>query len=160
MKRKSKIKPVYECRCNGRLQTKRFTRLSHTGFFCFCVGLNFFFDSKMRHRFFLLGIPGVVSALAMSGGTELRAFLLKHRTCRCRLAVIEIFGNSCQFSAWSERCELLVRSRHLHRHVLAWRPPRHWSKPGHQAGLAKKWRRTTWPGAYSDINHHIAKIFK
>jgi hypothetical protein len=31
MKRKIKIKPIYECRCNGRLQTKRFTRLSHTG---------------------------------------------------------------------------------------------------------------------------------
>ena len=31
MKRKLKIKPTYECRCNGRLQTKRFTRLSHTG---------------------------------------------------------------------------------------------------------------------------------
>jgi hypothetical protein len=31
MKRKLKIKPIYECRCNGRLQTKRFTRLSHTG---------------------------------------------------------------------------------------------------------------------------------
>jgi len=30
MKRKLKIKPIYECRCNGRLQTKRFTRLSHT----------------------------------------------------------------------------------------------------------------------------------
>ncbi len=25
-----KIKPIYECRCDGRLQTKRFT-LSHTG---------------------------------------------------------------------------------------------------------------------------------
>jgi hypothetical protein len=25
------IKPIYECRCNGRLQTKRSTRLSHTG---------------------------------------------------------------------------------------------------------------------------------
>jgi hypothetical protein len=25
------LKPVYECRCNGRLQTKRFTRLTHTG---------------------------------------------------------------------------------------------------------------------------------
>jgi hypothetical protein len=22
---------IYECRCNGRLQTKRFTRLTHTG---------------------------------------------------------------------------------------------------------------------------------
>ncbi len=32
MKRKLKIKPIYECRCDGRLQTKRFTRLSHTGF--------------------------------------------------------------------------------------------------------------------------------
>jgi hypothetical protein len=31
MKRKLKIKPIYECRCNGRLQTKRFTRLEHTG---------------------------------------------------------------------------------------------------------------------------------
>ncbi len=31
MKRKLKIKPVYECRCNGRLQTKRFMRLAHTG---------------------------------------------------------------------------------------------------------------------------------
>jgi hypothetical protein len=31
MKRNLKIKPTYECRCNGRLQTKRFTRLSHTG---------------------------------------------------------------------------------------------------------------------------------
>ena len=32
MKRKLKsIKPIYECRCNGRLQTKRFTRLTHTG---------------------------------------------------------------------------------------------------------------------------------
>ncbi len=31
MKRKLKIKPIYECRCNGRLQTKRFTRLSLTG---------------------------------------------------------------------------------------------------------------------------------
>ncbi len=31
MKRKPKIKPIYECRCNGRLQTKRFTRLAHTG---------------------------------------------------------------------------------------------------------------------------------
>jgi hypothetical protein len=30
MKRKIKIKPIYECRCNGRLQTKRFTRLTHT----------------------------------------------------------------------------------------------------------------------------------
>ena len=28
---KANIKPIYECRCNGRLQTKRFTRLSHTG---------------------------------------------------------------------------------------------------------------------------------
>jgi hypothetical protein len=32
MKRKLKIKPIYEFRCNGRLQTKRFTSLSHTGF--------------------------------------------------------------------------------------------------------------------------------
>ena len=32
MKRKLKSrKPIYECRCNGRLQTKRFTRLAHTG---------------------------------------------------------------------------------------------------------------------------------
>ncbi len=31
MKRNLKIKPIYECRCNGRLQTKRFTRLAHTG---------------------------------------------------------------------------------------------------------------------------------
>ena len=31
MKRKLKIKPIYEGRCNGRLQTKRFTRLAHTG---------------------------------------------------------------------------------------------------------------------------------
>jgi hypothetical protein len=31
MKRKLKIKPIYEYGCNGRLQTKRFTRLSHTG---------------------------------------------------------------------------------------------------------------------------------
>ncbi len=30
MKRNLKIKPIYECRCNGRLQTYRFTRLSHT----------------------------------------------------------------------------------------------------------------------------------
>ncbi len=25
------LKPIYECRCNGRLQTKKFTRLTHTG---------------------------------------------------------------------------------------------------------------------------------
>ncbi len=31
MKRKLKIKPMYECRCNGRLQTKRFMRLTHSG---------------------------------------------------------------------------------------------------------------------------------
>ncbi len=31
MKRKLKTKPIYECRCDGRLQTKRFTRLSYTG---------------------------------------------------------------------------------------------------------------------------------
>jgi hypothetical protein len=31
MKRKLKIKPIYECRCNERLQTKRFRRLAHTG---------------------------------------------------------------------------------------------------------------------------------
>ncbi len=31
MKRKIKIKPIYECRCNERLQTKRFTRLTHAG---------------------------------------------------------------------------------------------------------------------------------
>ena len=31
MKRKLQIKPIYECRCDERLQTKRFTRLSHTG---------------------------------------------------------------------------------------------------------------------------------
>jgi hypothetical protein len=31
MKRRLKIKPTYECRCDGRLQTKRFTRLSYTG---------------------------------------------------------------------------------------------------------------------------------
>jgi hypothetical protein len=30
MKRKLKIKPIYECRCNGRLQTKRFAHLAHT----------------------------------------------------------------------------------------------------------------------------------
>jgi hypothetical protein len=29
MKRKL-LKPMHECRCNGRLQTKRFTRLAHT----------------------------------------------------------------------------------------------------------------------------------
>jgi hypothetical protein len=31
MKRKLKIKPIYECRCDGRLQTKRFTDLSYSG---------------------------------------------------------------------------------------------------------------------------------
>ncbi len=31
MKRKVKIQPIYECRCDGRLQTKRFTHLSYTG---------------------------------------------------------------------------------------------------------------------------------
>jgi hypothetical protein len=25
------MKPIHECRCDGRLQTKRFTRLSYTG---------------------------------------------------------------------------------------------------------------------------------
>jgi hypothetical protein len=30
-KAKANIKPIYECWCNGRLQTKRFTRLTHTG---------------------------------------------------------------------------------------------------------------------------------
>ncbi len=25
------LKPIYECRCNGRLQTKSFTCLTHTG---------------------------------------------------------------------------------------------------------------------------------
>jgi hypothetical protein len=28
---KANIKPIYECRCNGRLQTQRSTCLSHTG---------------------------------------------------------------------------------------------------------------------------------
>ncbi len=42
MKRKLKpIKPAYECRCNGRLQTKRFTRFTHTGL----VGLD---DSSQK----------------------------------------------------------------------------------------------------------------
>jgi hypothetical protein len=31
IKRDLKIKPIYECRCHGRLQTKRFTRLSYSG---------------------------------------------------------------------------------------------------------------------------------
>ena len=31
IKRELKIKPKYMCRCDGRLQTKRFTCLSHTG---------------------------------------------------------------------------------------------------------------------------------
>jgi hypothetical protein len=33
IKRELKIKPIYECRCDERLQTKtkRFTRLSYTG---------------------------------------------------------------------------------------------------------------------------------
>jgi hypothetical protein len=31
IKRDLKIKPIYECRCDGRLQTKGFTRLSYTG---------------------------------------------------------------------------------------------------------------------------------
>ena len=31
IKRELKIKPIYECRCDGRLQTKRFTHLSYTG---------------------------------------------------------------------------------------------------------------------------------
>jgi hypothetical protein len=31
IKRELKIKPIYECRCDGRLQTKKFTRLSYTG---------------------------------------------------------------------------------------------------------------------------------
>jgi hypothetical protein len=30
MKRKVKINPMYECRCDGRLQGKKFTRLSYT----------------------------------------------------------------------------------------------------------------------------------
>jgi hypothetical protein len=31
IKRELQIKPIYECRCHERLQTKRFTRLSYTG---------------------------------------------------------------------------------------------------------------------------------
>jgi hypothetical protein len=31
IKRELKIKPIYECLYAGRLQTKRFTRLSYTG---------------------------------------------------------------------------------------------------------------------------------
>ena len=31
LKRELKTYNIYECRCNGRLQTKRFTRLAHTG---------------------------------------------------------------------------------------------------------------------------------
>jgi hypothetical protein len=31
IKRELMIKPIYECRCAGRLQTKRFTCLSYTG---------------------------------------------------------------------------------------------------------------------------------
>ena len=31
MNRQLKLKPVYECRCHGRLQTKRFARLTHAG---------------------------------------------------------------------------------------------------------------------------------
>jgi hypothetical protein len=30
IKRELKIKPIYECRCDRILQTKRFTRLSYT----------------------------------------------------------------------------------------------------------------------------------
>ena len=31
IKRELKIKPMYECQCDERLQMKRFTRLSYTG---------------------------------------------------------------------------------------------------------------------------------
>ena len=31
------LKPIYECRCNGRLQTKRFTLLAHTGLLLFII---------------------------------------------------------------------------------------------------------------------------
>ena len=49
VKTKLKIKPIYECRCsNGRLHTKTFTRLAHTGF----TGLpnleDFFFFVDLR----------------------------------------------------------------------------------------------------------------
>jgi hypothetical protein len=48
MKRKL-LKPIYECRCNGRLQTNTFTRSSHTGLevtayvFCFFHFFSFIF---------------------------------------------------------------------------------------------------------------------
>ncbi len=49
MKRKLKIKPIYECRCNGRLQTKRFTRLAHTGLVVKLEDLNTIGDpSRLR----------------------------------------------------------------------------------------------------------------
>ena len=53
---KANIKPIYECRCNGRLQTKRFTRLSHTGLTCCLLtyrhrGVFFFFwKGEKRER--------------------------------------------------------------------------------------------------------------
>jgi hypothetical protein len=61
MKRKLKIKPIYECRCNGRLQTKRFTRLAHTEscglarslseFICSRLSLTVFFVKKKAKEF-------------------------------------------------------------------------------------------------------------
>ena len=41
IKRELKIKPIYPCRCDGRLQTKIFTRLSYTGLVVELEHLNF-----------------------------------------------------------------------------------------------------------------------
>jgi len=39
------LKPIYECRCNGRLETKIFTRLTHNGSVKRESDLPFFFSA-------------------------------------------------------------------------------------------------------------------
>ena len=53
-----KIKSIYECRCNGRLQTKGSTRLSHTGL---VVELEYLkIKTRLTHEKFASVIDGCV----------------------------------------------------------------------------------------------------
>jgi hypothetical protein len=69
IKREVKIKPIYECRCDDRLQTKtkRLTRLSYTGviyYYCFSKAAHTQAEKK-NDFFFVFVAYGSILLLAM-----------------------------------------------------------------------------------------------
>ncbi len=136
------LKPIYECRCNGRLQTKRFTRLTHTG------SVVYYESMKVSFLLFIIRVKRELKRVYRNGcrynerlnaETALFCFLFFQKKSH-----FSVYGNASKSQQWklgrchvSSALNISFRTSPCCRTYEDWVEA--WRKPWGRSAGEKKW---------------------